>query len=492
MILIDPYLIQAQLWVPQLSSASNLPKALNPKPPNQNQGQPLHLSLLLTMNLNWLHLKSWLAWHLHQVAIQASLKRQPPHSLQLFFSDPLSPGGSKIKPKVPERKSSLQQPSLKDGTLSLSKDLELPIRPPTHLDLSALHNVLNKPFHHRHPLHAFTHKQTTVGEMLRSNPPPSLAITPTVLKSVNLWSVSKSEEVKQKEGNNTDVRYLEESAATMAALSPGKIRPHTAKKSIPNQYSAEDTLLSFVDSSAVEVGPADKLHLEKHPTFDVKSHCDPETVTSASRNLLDSNMMKDQTQIESEPIPENLSSKNFGFSTEGFQRVFVARPNDPGSKILQYGAGPDGTLEQAQKASCGICEEVGQPEAVEGITFQPGLPTGITNITSQRKHQLIMNRHHNKVPVTIRYESEISTVNSFPEKYSEWENIASGISPKSASDNSRAEETQGSMDETSLKGQSLIPLLGLEMCPVVLPVFLIILCNPGCWFPSTISFHFLK
>ncbi|XP_035872948.1 Nance-Horan syndrome protein isoform X4 [Phyllostomus discolor] len=137
-----------------------------------------------------------------------------------FFSGPLSPGGSKRKPKVPERKSSLQQPSLKDGALSLSKDLELPIIPPTHLDLSALH-VLNKPFHHRNPLHVFSHnKQNAVGETLRSNPPPSLAITPTVLKSVNLRSISKSEEVKQKEGNNMELPYLEQSTLTMAAPSP--------------------------------------------------------------------------------------------------------------------------------------------------------------------------------------------------------------------------------------------------------------------------------
>ncbi|KAM4799328.1 actin remodeling regulator NHS isoform X2 [Urocitellus parryii] len=367
-----------------------------------------------------------------------------------FFSGPLSPGGSKRKPKVPERKSSLQQPSLKDGTLSLSKDLELPIIPPTHLDLSALHNVLNKPFHHRHPLHVFTHnKQNTVGEMLRSNPPPSLAITPTVLKSVNLRSISKSEEVKQKEGNNTDLPYLEESALTMAALSPGKIRPHMAKKSVSRQYSAEDSILSFLDSSAVEMGP-DKLHLDKNPPFDGKNHCNPETVTSAGSNLLDSNVMKDQIEMESEPIPENIPTKNCGVSTEGFQRVSAARPNGLDSKIIQYGAGPDGALEQ--KPSSEDQEEGAQPMDV--IASQSNSPTRTMDISNQLKHQLVMSHHHDKVPGTIRYESEISTVNSFPEKCFEQENIASGISPKSASDNSRAEETQGNVDEASLKESS--------------------------------------
>uniref|UniRef100_A0A8C0X7I0 Nance-Horan syndrome protein n=1 Tax=Castor canadensis TaxID=51338 RepID=A0A8C0X7I0_CASCN len=369
-----------------------------------------------------------------------------------FFSGPLSPGGSKRKPKVPERKSSLQQPSLKDGTLALSKDLELPIIPPTHLDLSALHNVLNKPFYHRHPLHVFTHKQNMVGDTLRSNPPPSLAITPTVLKSVNLRSISKSEEVKQKESNSTDLTYLEESTLTMAALSPGKIGPHAAKKSISRQYSAEDSILTFLDSSAVEMG-RDKLHLEKNPAFDLKNHCHPETETSAGSNLLDSNATKDQIQMESESIPEN-TSKNCGVPTEEFQRVSAARPNVLDGKIIQCGAGPDGALEQVPKTPCMDQEEIAQPESVDVVTFQSSSPTRATDISNQRKHQLAVSRHHDKVPGNICYESETSTVNSFPEKYSEQENIASGISPKSASDNSRAEETQGNVDEASLKESS--------------------------------------
>ncbi|XP_024902375.1 Nance-Horan syndrome protein, partial [Pteropus alecto] len=361
---------------------------------------------------------------------------------------------SKRKPKVPERKSSLQQPSLKDGALSLSKDLELPIIPPTHLDLSALH-VLNKPFHHRHPLHVFSHnKQNTVGETLRSNPPPSLAITPTVLKSVNLRSISKSEEVKQKEGNNTELPYLEQSTLTMAALSPGKIRPHMAKKSISRQYATEDTILSFLDSSAVEMGP-DKLQLEKKCTFDVKSHCDPETVTSADSNLLDSSVTKDQIHMESEPIPENRPSKNGDFPTEGFQKVSAARPNDLDGKILQYGAGPDRALPQVQKIFSVDREEVAHIESVDVLTSQSHSSNRDTDISSQLKHQLGISRHHDKVPGNISYEAELSTANSYYEKCSEQENIASSISAKSASDNSGAEENQGSMDEVSLKESSL-------------------------------------
>ncbi|XP_039089861.1 Nance-Horan syndrome protein isoform X2 [Hyaena hyaena] len=371
-----------------------------------------------------------------------------------FFSGPLSPGGSKRKPKVPERKSSLQQPSLKDGALSLSKDLELPIIPPTHLDLSALHSVLNKPFHHRHPLHVFSHnKQNPVGEMLKSNPPPSLAITPTVLKSVNLRSVSKSEEAKQKEGNNTDLPYLEDSALAVAALSPGKMKLHMAKKSVSRQYSTEDTILSLLDSSALEMGP-DKLQLEKKRTFDVKNHCDPETVTSAGSNLLDSSVTKDQIPMESEPIPENTPSKSCDLTTEGFQRVSAARPNDVNGKSPHHGAYAEGALVQTQKASSADGGEAAHLESADMLTSQSDSPTRPTDISSQLKHHLGMSHQHDKVPANISYEAEVSTANSCPEKCPEWENTASGISAKSASDNSRAEETQGSMDEMSLKESS--------------------------------------
>ncbi|XP_004710061.2 Nance-Horan syndrome protein [Echinops telfairi] len=367
-----------------------------------------------------------------------------------FFSGPLSPGGSKRKPKVPERKSSLQQPSLKDGTLSLSKDLELPIIPPTHLDLSALHSVLNKPFHHRHPLHVFGHNKNTVGDTLRSHPPPSLAITPTVLKSVNLRSINKSEEAQQKEGNNTGLPYVEESTLTMPALSPGKIRPNLAKKSLSRQYSTEDAILSFLDTSAVEMGP-DKLHLDKRLMLDVKNHCDPENATSAGSNRLDSSVTKDQIHRKCEPGPGNAPSKNYDFSPEDFPRVSAAHANDFDAKITQCGAGLDGTLEQGHK---GVWEEIAQPESMGILMSQSNSPTTAADISNQVKYQLAMNHHNDKVPGNISYESEVSTVKSVPDKCSEQENIASGISAKSASDTSRAEELQGIWDETSWKESS--------------------------------------
>ncbi|XP_063057846.1 actin remodeling regulator NHS isoform X2 [Engraulis encrasicolus] len=121
-----------------------------------------------------------------------------------FFPSPLSPASGKRKPKVPERKSSLS--SLQQH--SSKKELELPVIPPTHLDLSALHNI-NKPSAPRNQLHVLhqTKKKAVVATAVVATatkaanrvpataetfaPPAPMAITPNVLRSVQLRSVGK-------------------------------------------------------------------------------------------------------------------------------------------------------------------------------------------------------------------------------------------------------------------------------------------------------------
>ncbi|XP_017342192.1 actin remodeling regulator NHS isoform X2 [Ictalurus punctatus] len=124
-----------------------------------------------------------------------SSQSETPTSSSAFFPNPnpLSPIGGKRKPKVPERKSSLT--SMQKRTSK--KDLELPIIPPTHLDLSALHNG-KKALSHRNHVHILNknkHKvavATTESVEPGSNSP--LEITPMMLHSVQLRSVSKSGE----------------------------------------------------------------------------------------------------------------------------------------------------------------------------------------------------------------------------------------------------------------------------------------------------------
>uniref|UniRef100_A0A7N8YBK2 Nance-Horan syndrome a (congenital cataracts and dental anomalies) n=1 Tax=Mastacembelus armatus TaxID=205130 RepID=A0A7N8YBK2_9TELE len=126
-----------------------------------------------------------------------------------FFPGPLSPSGGKRKPKVPERKSSLtslslQSLSCRDGTTS-KRDLELPIIPPSHLNLSALHNVNQKAY--RTPIHILHQNKEKASESTEPAAPTytqvfnahSMSITPTVLHSVQLRPIRK-----EHEGNDED------------------------------------------------------------------------------------------------------------------------------------------------------------------------------------------------------------------------------------------------------------------------------------------------
>ncbi|KAG8003477.1 Nance-Horan syndrome protein [Nibea albiflora] len=131
----------------------------------------------------------------------SSQSETPTSSLpSAFFPGPLSPSSGKRKPKVPERKSSLSSLSLqslscRDGAAS-KRDLELPIIPPSHLDLSALHSVGNKASAYRTQIQILhQNKQRAAKPAAPSNSEVftarPLAITPTVLHSVQLRSFSK-------------------------------------------------------------------------------------------------------------------------------------------------------------------------------------------------------------------------------------------------------------------------------------------------------------
>uniref|UniRef100_A0A4W6E099 NHS actin remodeling regulator n=1 Tax=Lates calcarifer TaxID=8187 RepID=A0A4W6E099_LATCA len=122
-----------------------------------------------------------------------------------FFPGPLSPSSGKRKPKVPERKSSLSSLSLqslscRDGATS-KRDLELPIIPPSHLDLSALQSV-NKASAYRNQIQILHQNKQKAAASAKAAAPTtsevfnahSMSITPTVLHSVQLRSISKEPE----------------------------------------------------------------------------------------------------------------------------------------------------------------------------------------------------------------------------------------------------------------------------------------------------------
>ncbi|XP_052629816.1 actin remodeling regulator NHS isoform X3 [Harpia harpyja] len=367
-----------------------------------------------------------------------------------FFSGPLSPGGSKRKPKVPERKSSLQQPLSKDGSTSVSKDLELPIIPPTHLDLSALHNVLSKPFAHRHQLHAFSHsKQSTAGEALHPSPPSALAITPSVLKSVHLRAVNKPEGGKQK-GSTPDLLCIQETALMATDISPGKMRPLLAKKPVSRQYSTEEAIMSYVDDSPAEVGPS-KLPLEKSSSFSGQNNCEQEAVTSASMGLVAIKPGKDQTHPAAECLPESALNQMCAISTDGFQKGSAVLTGDDEAKKPGQGAETERNLQQVQAQRELSAGSKGRQEAGP-LGESPAQVEGAA-ISDQLKHRPDVSH---RVPGNIGYEAEIAAVNSLGKVASgkQENDIASGIPTKSASDDSRADETAGSVDEPLLKESS--------------------------------------
>ncbi|XP_060090001.1 actin remodeling regulator NHS isoform X2 [Heteronotia binoei] len=373
-----------------------------------------------------------------------------------FFSGPLSPGGSKRKPKVPERKSSLQQPVSKDGNISLNKDLELPVIPPTHLDLSALHTVLNKPYTHRHQLHAFNNKQNIVEEALNSNSPQALAITPSVLKSVHLRSVSKPEEVKQKD--NTDLLHIQGNTSMVTAISSGKMKLHVSKKQISRQYSMEDAIVSYIDASPVWINP-EKQQPEHSLTFNEKSICN-ESMSSVNVGAPVAKYVTEQMHPVHELLLDTPLSKAGSSSAEGFPKSSAVFSSNSEERITSCGSDQERNLEpvQLQQELHTHCEQKLESEPVNENISQSDPSDGGTDMSHQLKHQFDLSYPDDKVPENISYESEILTVDSLSEKCSEQENdIASGIPTKSASDNSDsiAAETQGTPDDSDLKESSL-------------------------------------
>ncbi|XP_061483204.1 actin remodeling regulator NHS isoform X2 [Rhineura floridana] len=369
-----------------------------------------------------------------------------------FFSGPLSPGGSKRKPKVPERKSSLQQPSSKDSHISLNKDLELPVVPPTHLDLSALHNVLNKPYAHRHQLHAFNNnKLNMVEEALNS--PPSLAITPSVLKSVHLRSIDKPEEVKQKD--HTDL-HLQGNTLMATAISSGKMKPHASKEQISHQYSMEDAIVSYVNVSPVQISP-EQLHATNSLTLIEKNTCQ-ETATSVNVAAPTAKYATDQMHRVHEFLLENTVTKACG-SSEWFPQSSDGLSSNSEGKITTYGSEQDRSLDlvQPQQELPALCERKLEYEPTHKNMSQSGPSAAGADISHQLKLQLDLSQHNDNMPGNVSYESAISTVDSLSDKPSEKENeIVSGIPTKSASDESdnRAAETQRTPDDDVLKESS--------------------------------------
>ncbi|XP_026100097.1 Nance-Horan syndrome protein-like isoform X2 [Carassius auratus] len=198
----------------------------------------------------------------------SSQSETPTSSLPLAFfpnTHPKSPNVGKRKPKVPERKSSLA--SLQQN--SSKRDLELPITPPSHLDLSALSNVSKPSIHNKH-MHILqqSKKAETKSENLATSVSSDelavtgpLAITPTVLRSVQLRSVVKSGEGSHDQPI-TDISTRPKCPTVTIITPPTQNKPNETRKPPPyrpllTETSSQDdceSLFTPVDGLASHFG----------------------------------------------------------------------------------------------------------------------------------------------------------------------------------------------------------------------------------------------
>ncbi|KAM6253648.1 NHS-like protein 2 isoform 2-T2 [Porphyrio hochstetteri] len=136
-----------------------------------------------------------------------------------------SPHQVRVRPLVPERKSSLPPTSPMERSPKSRLSFDLPLMPPTHLDLSGLKiSLKGKTKVSRH------HSDSTFGTKLAQKTSPITPIMPVVtqsdLRSVRLRSISRSEP----EDNADGPEHSEEPARGPCLVLERKVKPPVAEK----------------------------------------------------------------------------------------------------------------------------------------------------------------------------------------------------------------------------------------------------------------------
>ncbi|XP_073521485.1 actin remodeling regulator NHS isoform X2 [Phyllobates terribilis] len=366
-----------------------------------------------------------------------------------FFSGPLSPGSGKRKPKVPERKSSLQHPS-KCGNIFWGKEIELPAIPPTHLDLSALH-VLHKPLPYRPQVHAFSHiNQNLPEDELNPNSSPALAITPSVLKSVHLRTVNKqSRESKHKECTN--ILCTQDPTIIVESYPPEKTSLPAPRKSILRQFSTEESMLPYIDASPVDSSP--EMFFQGSALFTGHGLYKPEvTAPLVSRAK------------EAEP------EKHHKYRAEDIieETIFTAQPETITKYVQDYSANiidvateqrshsqEEGQLKAEQEPHI-HCEPITISESVKRTKIGVDEKDRTPEVSPMPSNEPDIS-NNDKVPGnTLSFESEISTLHPLSDECPEQEfETVSGIPTKSASEDSKMEDTLEGIDDASWKDSSM-------------------------------------
>ncbi|KAM3619382.1 uncharacterized protein V6R79_007263 [Siganus canaliculatus] len=294
-----------------------------------------------------------------------------------FFPGPLSPSGSKRKPKVPERKSSLSSFSLqslacRDGATS-KRDLELPIIPPSHLDLSALHGVSSKASAYRTQIQMLQqHKKAAVSP----NPavPPSsepvsvhsISITPTVLQSVQLRSIRKDPQRTHEDNdacpavNSTIAPPCCNSLDLQSALlhDSHEHRP-SSKGSCESMFSSDE---EFEDEEATRHSEAPWVE----PSSDIpeRTAYDEELGQTPARHV------EDCPGLDPSQEPRNDPSEGGG--EESYSVDKVPGSEDQSGKLQESLISNEGSTEMESESS-GITAESGSQDSKEESTVEESI-----------------------------------------------------------------------------------------------------------------------
>ncbi|XP_053435435.1 NHS-like protein 2 isoform X1 [Nycticebus coucang] len=177
---------------------------------------------------------------------------------------PPSSSSVRVRPVVPERKSSLPPTSPMEKIPKSQLSFDLPLTPSTNLDLSGMNiSIRNKTKVSRH------HSDTNFGAKLAQKTSPNQPIMPMVtqsdLRSVRLRSVSKSEPEDDIESPD----YTEDSKTEVLTLPERKMKPPIAEKpplarrppslvhkppSVPEEYPLTSPTLTMTPKSSIQHG----------------------------------------------------------------------------------------------------------------------------------------------------------------------------------------------------------------------------------------------
>ncbi|KAG8451737.1 hypothetical protein GDO86_003798 [Hymenochirus boettgeri] len=360
-----------------------------------------------------------------------------------FFSGPLSPGGGKRKPKVPERKSSLQYP--KCGNMLVSKELELPTIPPSHLDLSALH-VLHKPLPYRPQRHTYSHNNQNVAEdQLNSNSSPALAITPSVLKTVHLRSTIKQLS-KQKE-ISSNLFCSEDPMITLDTYTTEKTNVTSTRELTLHQFSTEEAILPYIDASPINSSP-EAMFFDKCALFTGHGIYRQDTAASITAVAKKFEAETHQNTWAGEIVEETVFLVQPKTTTTSFQDYYEKNLSN------DFAGEKSGYSQDNQLMATSVLhiqnELVTTPETLKGTLLDKA-----AEMSLKPKSEPDLS-NNNKVPgTTLSFESEITTVcllsDECPEQESE---LLSGISTKSASEDNTNEDLSENMDDASCKDSS--------------------------------------